>query len=225
MGPVAAGIVSAALPAVAGLFGGERRNRTDQAEAQKNRDWQTQEAIRNRTFQEHMRNTAWQAGVEDMRAAGLNPALAYSQGPASSPSGSMGGGAQASGAENSVGSAMQLLQQKKQLQLLDAQIKKTSSEAQGAEYAATMQGARWGWLSQEPGSSAYTDKNFGAFMRAELANMIGSGMLSSSNASYLDAQRRLLPFRNLSTLGGSIFNFMRNEGGASMNRLFRRNDR
>lgn len=45
-------------------------------------------ARENREFQERMRNTSYQAAVKDMREAGLNPALAYTQGGAATPSGS-----------------------------------------------------------------------------------------------------------------------------------------
>jgi len=49
-----------------------------------------EQAARQMDFQERMRSTQYQTAVEDMKNAGLNPMLAYSQGGAGTPTGAMG---------------------------------------------------------------------------------------------------------------------------------------
>lgn len=85
LGVLAAEAVTGALP--------EITRQWNSAEAQKERDWQTE-----------MSNSAYQRSVADMKAAGINPILAYTQGGASS-----GVGAAASAtpsSASSVGSIM-----------------------------------------------------------------------------------------------------------------------
>jgi hypothetical protein len=51
-------------------------------------DFNADQASANRAFQADMSNTSFQRRVEDLKAAGLSPMLAYSQGGASTPGGS-----------------------------------------------------------------------------------------------------------------------------------------
>lgn len=116
---MAAGI--AAAPAiVSGLgsfFGQRSANKANRKEAKKNRK-----------FQERMRNTSWQAAVEDMRAAGLNPALAYSQGGAASPGGSVAQ-SQKSELGEGVGSALEVKMAQEQFKLLEAQRENVQTQS------------------------------------------------------------------------------------------------
>ncbi len=110
--------------ALASIWGGERANKQSKEEAERNRRFQSKEAGTQRVFQERMRNTEWQAGIADMEAAGVNPALAYSQGPASAPMGASGSGAQADiddVVSSGVSSAMQAKRLSADLKLLKTQ--------------------------------------------------------------------------------------------------------
>lgn len=89
---VIAALGSAAIGAVANWWGQSSANDTNRDIAQQNNAFNAQEAERNRNWQAYMSNTAWQRGVADMKAAGINPMLAFSKGGASTP-----GGSQASG--------------------------------------------------------------------------------------------------------------------------------
>lgn len=97
----------------------------------------------NRAWEEEMANTQWQRGVQDMMAAGLNPMLAYSQGGASTPNTSAATVEPEDALGRGLGSALQqrllalqIEQQRANINLTEAQTYKTTQEGTSAASAA-----------------------------------------------------------------------------------------
>lgn len=107
------------------LAGGAWSNAQNLGEGKRAREWS---AV--------MAGSAYQRAVIDMKAAGLNPALAYGQGPAATPGASMGRSEDV--VSPAVSTAMAARAQRKQLDLMDAEIEKAKQEASSAGAKAQM---------------------------------------------------------------------------------------
>lgn len=149
MGPFAI----AALGAGAGLLGGERQNTANAKQAQKQMD-----------FQERMSNTSYQRAVADMKAAGLNPALAYQQGGAQSPAGTSArmenSAAAATNSAAAAGQTYSAIQTQKENQaLVRAQRDKTIAETENTRAEALARIADLTARAGETGQRTRTERH------------------------------------------------------------------
>lgn len=145
-GASAAGIGLQGAAGVAGLLyqifkdqhltGAQREaNAFTEQMARQSMNFEAEQAQQQMDFQERMANTQWQRGVQDMIAAGLNPALAYGQGGAAAPSGAMASGVSGSSVDPGRGLSMSdilsAISFQKEMEMRDAQIESINADIEG----------------------------------------------------------------------------------------------
>ena len=128
----------------------------------------------NRDYQTEMSNTAYQRSVNDMKLAGINPALMYGSGSAATtPSGSTALTGSAPQFE-SFASAIQMMQLPKQLELIESQIAANNANA--------------GKVAEETESEKVRRKQ----MLAEIGHIQSDIELKLSQSNLTDSQREHL---------------------------------
>ena len=103
-------------------------NEESAQQAQLNRDFNSAEAAKSREWQQNMRQTQYQTAVSDLKAAGLNPMLAYQQGGSGTPTGATASNQSMPQIGNKMAAALNASAQAAQIMNIKAQTEKTEAD-------------------------------------------------------------------------------------------------
>lgn len=186
--PLAAAILgSAAIGGAASFFGGERQNASAQEAAREAHELNQQAYA-----------TRYQTQVEDMKAAGLNPILAATQG---APVGAAAPAAAvpSNSGRDAAASALQAARLSAEIKLLDQQADKAKAETEGVNYD-NSQRAVWSKLWDRVGGIHDYVSNSARSAKRTIGNIISRSNSFSNPRSYnpvrkiVDAQGRVHRF-------------------------------
>lgn len=163
-------------------------NKANSAQTAQQNEFNAAQAELNRGFQRDMSNTSWQRGVADMKAAGINPMLAFSQGGASTPGGSAASGGATHQMLDKLGPALntafRIQELKNSTSLNDSQVGLNEALSRKAEADTAQSTASAGSLNAQTKVALSTLGK----ISAEISHLQASTAESRSRASLTDLQ-------------------------------------
>lgn len=186
------GLGAAVGSGLGSYFGQEAANDANSAQAMRAMSFEDQQAIRAMQFEtaaaktamdfsKKMSNTAWQRGVRDMRRAGINPILAYQQGGASSPQGTM--------AKGFTGSGHQATMQNSEASGLDAFNSTINSAMAYKQLKPKID--QLNANAQYLKDSAFAQEQSGWVKNAEVANIQKDTLLKNQSYDLMEAEKEM----------------------------------